>query len=294
MAKVIKFAQQSFIEDLLSPDPVVPEKDLTIGKTLKAARLKNGSMSIEDIAREICAWPYHIKAIEEDRFDLLPGTTYAVGFIRSYANYFKLDAGQLVQRFKDGIAEQPEQSPLRAVCSESFDGPRMPGWAMAVTIIVLVAGTYGAWLGLNWENSPPARPDVSGVLTAEAPIPPQIVAVPPKIEVPQPAQVEPTPVTAKAALPFKAVPHGQKSVKASPPPQKPGNSYVLFEEPLHADNFLPASEAAVSKPGNHLRLTSGNGAGLDLMMKGVNADSDGLDGSPSRPASFDKDDFLNP
>ncbi|MEI9886891.1 MAG: putative PEP-binding protein [Rhizomicrobium sp.] len=55
----------------------------------------------------------HLEAIEEDRLDALPGRTYAVGFVRSYADYLGLDVGQCVERFKPRSPAAPTPTPPR-------------------------------------------------------------------------------------------------------------------------------------------------------------------------------------
>ena len=43
----------------------------------------------------------HLKAIEDSRFQELPGPTYAVGFVRTYGSYLGLDGEDVVRRFRE-------------------------------------------------------------------------------------------------------------------------------------------------------------------------------------------------
>ena len=52
---------------------------------------------LHEIAEDLRIRYEHLLALEETRFDDLPGPTYVVGFLRSYATYLGLDAEQLIQ-----------------------------------------------------------------------------------------------------------------------------------------------------------------------------------------------------
>ncbi len=65
-----------------------------VGAFLRASRLRRGE-ELADVAAQLRIRLVYLEAIEDGRFDALPGNTYAVGFIRTYAEYLGLD-GQLV------------------------------------------------------------------------------------------------------------------------------------------------------------------------------------------------------
>src|SRR3974377_1705733 len=75
----------------------------TVGQDLRAARLRRGD-DLATVSKALKIRKDHLESIEEDRIESLPGRTYAVGFVRSYADYLGLDAGQCVERFKAEIA----------------------------------------------------------------------------------------------------------------------------------------------------------------------------------------------
>ena len=68
-----------------------------VGKELRAARLK-AELKITDIAEELNLTVEHITAIEKDNYQELPGNTYVVGFVRSYARYLGLNDVHMVDR----------------------------------------------------------------------------------------------------------------------------------------------------------------------------------------------------
>src|ERR1700733_14439009 len=75
----------------------------TVGQDLRAARLRRGD-DLATVSTSLKIRKDHLEAIEEDLLDALPGRTYAVGFVRSYADYLGLDVSQTLERFKAEIA----------------------------------------------------------------------------------------------------------------------------------------------------------------------------------------------
>src|SRR5687767_11964024 len=90
-----------------------------VGEDLRRARQCIGE-DLADISRVLKIRPYYLIAVEESRFEALPGRVYAIGFVRSYAAYLGLDAGNFVNRLKsemDGDAggKEPEADGLLPV-----------------------------------------------------------------------------------------------------------------------------------------------------------------------------------
>src|SRR3954462_6289174 len=75
----------------------------TVGSDLRAARLRRGD-EIAQVSRALKIRKDHLEALEEDRLEDLPGKTYAIGFVRSYARHLGLDTDQYVERFKQEIS----------------------------------------------------------------------------------------------------------------------------------------------------------------------------------------------
>ena len=66
-----------------------------VGAFLREAR-ENTGRSVADVASTLRIRAKFLHAIEDGRYGDLPGPTYAVGFIRSYADYLGLDTAALV------------------------------------------------------------------------------------------------------------------------------------------------------------------------------------------------------
>src|SRR6195952_4238412 len=81
----------------------------SVGQDLRAARLRRGD-EIAAVSRALKIRKDHLEALEEDRPDDLPGRTYALGFIRSYAQYLGLDAARMAERYKQDVAGRAEEA----------------------------------------------------------------------------------------------------------------------------------------------------------------------------------------
>src|SRR5262249_25420637 len=82
--------------------------------TLRAARLNRGE-DPDQVAAALKMKREHLEAIEDNDFTRLPGRTYAIGFVRSYARYLGLDAEVMVQRFKEESAGREHDRPVELV-----------------------------------------------------------------------------------------------------------------------------------------------------------------------------------
>src|SRR5215469_18833903 len=101
----------------------------TVGQELRAARLRRGD-EIAQVSRALKIRKDHLEALEEDRLEDLPGKTYAIGFVRSYARHLGLDATEYVERFKRDISGRAEDQ-AREPAAIHLDDRRLPhGWRL--------------------------------------------------------------------------------------------------------------------------------------------------------------------
>ena len=83
-----------------------------VGQELAAARRARG-LALADVAQQLKFAPCQLEALEQERFDALPGSTFARGMVRSYARLLKLDPEPLVERIA-GRCEVPDSNRLAA------------------------------------------------------------------------------------------------------------------------------------------------------------------------------------
>lgn len=89
---------------------------MTIGEKLREARLSKG-ISLDELQQITKIQKRYLIAIEEDNFDLLPGTFYVRAFIRQFASAVGLNGDRLVDQF-DGKDDPEVTRPKRQVPEE--------------------------------------------------------------------------------------------------------------------------------------------------------------------------------
>jgi hypothetical protein len=112
-----------------------------IGKSLRNAR-EQQKLEFSDIERSTRIRGKYLRALEEGRFDVLPGTAYVKGFLRTYAEYLGLDG----QRFLDEYNAQfpPDEDAQVAPLLRVQRRRRLPE-ARLVAIPVVAAVALVVW-----------------------------------------------------------------------------------------------------------------------------------------------------
>ena len=134
-------AHNEFPGDVDSPDAGI-RVSRRIADELRRTRVAH-DLSIEDVAATLRIRVGFIKAMEEDRFDDLPGPAYISGFLRTYANHLGLDGDQLVAWFKDDSQSTfaPREMELPVPISEI----RRPTFPIITVSLVIAIGIAAAW-----------------------------------------------------------------------------------------------------------------------------------------------------
>lgn len=87
----------------------------------------------------------HLEALESDRFDELPGRTYARAFLRSYASSLGLDADRFVAEFDEQVPEPEEQVEPEARRSLPIGRVPLRLAPIAAVIALAVVLVWSAW-----------------------------------------------------------------------------------------------------------------------------------------------------
>jgi hypothetical protein len=140
-----------------------------IGNSLREARLRQGADLIE-VEQATKIRSKYLRALEDERFELLPAQTYVKGFLRSYAEYLGLDGQLYVDEYNTRYVPD-EEAPVRTRRSSPSRAHRrvessvlliaLAGIA-AVTALVIVAWKFGGSeptriAGVGRQVTPPAR-----------------------------------------------------------------------------------------------------------------------------------------
>lgn len=112
------------------------------GALLVDARKRKG-LSVADAAGALRIRQVYLEAIEQGRLSDLPGAAYALGFVRTYAEYLGLDGNEIVRRFKDEADELGRKTEL--VFPLPLSEGRFPGRIVILISIGLALFIYGVW-----------------------------------------------------------------------------------------------------------------------------------------------------
>lgn len=120
----------------------------TVGQRLRAAREAQG-LSMADLAQRTRVTQRFLEAIENDRLDLLPSSTYASGFARAYARAVGLDQAEIGNGIRAAVAAG--SGPVRQHRIEEIADPaRAPSRGLVVVTlglalaVLVLAGLYFA------------------------------------------------------------------------------------------------------------------------------------------------------
>ncbi|HEX4324323.1 MAG TPA: RodZ domain-containing protein [Gaiellaceae bacterium] len=118
-----------------------------IGESLREARLKR-NLTPADVQKAIRIRDRYLQALEEERWELLPGDAYVKGFLRTYADYLGLDGSLYVEEYNSRFAH-PEEVPLVperfARTSGLFAGVGFLRPLVAIGVIVAIVAGLAAW-----------------------------------------------------------------------------------------------------------------------------------------------------
>jgi cytoskeletal protein RodZ len=130
----------------------VNEKE-SLGKYLWRER-ETRKISLKEVSKKIKIREQFLKAVEEDRLDLLPSPTYVKGFLSAYARYLGIDPSEVIVRYETALKGEPaphEEIPIqkRISWNEKYL------WVIGGAIIVAFVAFY---LLLFPPSKPPMQP----------------------------------------------------------------------------------------------------------------------------------------
>ncbi len=215
----------------------------TVGQDLRAARLKRGD-EIAQVSRALKIRKDHLEALEGDRLEDLPGKTYAIGFVRSYARHLGLDPDHFVERFKHEISGRFEEQSREPASIHQEEGRHyLPhGWRIIAGVVVVLLG-YGLWQLMAPSGDTSQQVPEAPVLTPPKPKPkpvPQVVVAPPQEATPSPATAPGTAGSAAQQASALPPPAAGARTPATGPTQIP-----LPQPPAGMTPPAPRQQAAV-------------------------------------------------
>jgi cytoskeletal protein RodZ len=150
-----------------------------IGNSLREARLRQG-YELPRVEADTKIRAKYLRALEEERFEVLPGETYVKGFLRTYAEYLGLDGQLYVDEFNSRFTREEEplapprprrETPRARAVESNFVIVALAG-IIAVTILVVVAWKFGSSGAETSTDIPPAvtpPADTTGTSSEQSP-----------------------------------------------------------------------------------------------------------------------------
>jgi cytoskeleton protein RodZ len=262
----------------------------SFGAKLRRER-EQRKMTLEDVSLSTKIATRHLCALEEDKFDQLPGGIFNKGFVRAYAHHLGIDEQQAVADYLEASGAnqpptQPETPPILIPINEERReaGVRIPWGTLALGLLIVAVG-FATW-GFYTRESPSLS--TIGHLRAKPPAP----AGKPVIQTPKQDKKQSPPETAASDAQPKINSSGNEPVTAPQPPSAaaavpqqtspaaPGVFSVSIK--AHEDSWvtitadgtqimkdkMPASAERSVDAHTQIVLTAGNIGALDLFFNG--------------------------
>jgi len=141
-----------------------------IGASLREARM-HARIDISEVEAATKIRAKYLRAIENEEWDLLPGSTFTKSFLRTYAEHLGLDARLLVEEYKQRYERLAEHDlrpivPLGAEQRGSATRVISPGVIAGVIVVALLGllfliGSLGG-SGSSTTSAPPQRAPAPG------------------------------------------------------------------------------------------------------------------------------------
>ncbi|GEM_PF-4321196 len=154
---------------------------MTIGQYLRAHREHMG-YRLEDVSASINIRAAQLRAIENGQIEMLPGMTYAVGFVKTYASFLNLDANAVAQKFReehaDGIPVKNKKKIKKTITDDPYSDNRVPGLPILGVALLFLLMCFSVWWFL--------KPDMAKQVEAlnQVPPPPVVETASDNIEIP--------------------------------------------------------------------------------------------------------------
>src|SRR6476660_7593575 len=129
-----------------------------IGSSLRAARMRQ-ELELSQAEHDTRIRAKYLRALEDERFDVLPGAAYTKGFLRTYADYLGLDAQPFIDEYNTRFASEEEEAPPAQLRIRHRRRFALAPWLLVVAALAASIAAL-AW-GLSGKGSHHAGPPPS-------------------------------------------------------------------------------------------------------------------------------------
>ncbi len=285
----------------------------SFGAKLKQEREKR-KVTLEQISESTKIGTRMLQALEEDKFNQLPGGIFNKGFVRAYSRFVGLDEDQSIAEYlqASGDAIPPRTEPpghedaareseqnIRRLDAISDTPTRQLPWGLFAAVLLVVALALSLWSHLQRERDRKVvRP---APIAATAPLPAAVdggaekapgvsgsVTTPSAVPAParESASASASP-SAPAAAPNSVTSKTQQSVPAAAPATVPGEFTIVIQAreeswvSVTADGKAGGSELMAAGTEQTIRgrkqviVKAGNAGGVDFRFNGKKLDTGG-------------------
>ena len=128
--------------------------EILFGKALQEARNKS-NQTLSQISSLLRIRHDYLKAIENGTPNDIPGTTYAIGFIKSYSNYLGIDPVGYINSLKTKV-QNPELQNSNVFPSAAPEG-KIPSVMVIFTTVLMTSGIVLIWNNLQKTSTDPSN-----------------------------------------------------------------------------------------------------------------------------------------
>lgn len=147
---------------MLRTDGLTDESGAYNGASLRAHR-EAANVDIATMSFELRIPKNYIEALEQEDYDVLPGTTYGFGYIRSYCKFLNIEAQPYLDTFKMRTAMTNQQYHFPDEALE----PRMSGAMSAMLVVLVLLTGYIGWQVLDRYDLNPLTSGTAIVASSE-------------------------------------------------------------------------------------------------------------------------------
>ena len=210
-------------------EPLVRE----VGAQLRQARIARGE-TVEQVAENLRIRPSYLHGLEQGDLSIMPGRTYALGFLRSYARYLGFDGEDLTAQIRSSVADLTRGTHLhsRTPLSES----RLPKLPILVVSLAALAGVYAGWAYVDDRG----RTEIELVSEVPDDLQQEVTAPPPE-------RVHAPPVVLDAPRPQAAAPDITHAIAPADAPAAAPEPEPRIEQPIERQAG-PVESVAVPEP----------------------------------------------
>ena len=137
-----------------------------IGSSLRDARLRQ-DLDFPELEERTKIRPKYLRALEEERFDILPAPTYVKGFLRTYADALGLDPQPFVDEYNSRFTIGVEETPVRARRVPPPRSSRSGRESHIAVLALLAIAVVTALVIAAWRFGGPEQERVPGLETEQ-------------------------------------------------------------------------------------------------------------------------------